>query len=173
MNTTKITTALTTLTIVVAAIFSANVQAGNASASLNVSATVVDNCIISVVDVEFGDYDPIVVNASNELTGTGLVTVTCTVGAQANLTLGHGQYGEGSDPNNPIRRMSNDGSNFVNYALFQDGAYTQIWGEGEETCVFEEGHGGESEHFVFGSIPPGQNVPAGNYSDVVLATVMF
>lgn len=173
MNTNKLTTKSLTLAIIAAAAFSANAHADSNSANLSVSATVINNCIVTTADLEFGGYDPVNTNSAMELTGTGLVTVTCTVNAQAELAIGLGRNDEGSNPDSPMRRMNDDNGNYINYAVYSDPNHSRIWGGGEQTCVIDAGSGAPREHYVYGIIPGGQNVPAGNYSDMLLATVMF
>lgn len=144
-----------------------------ASANLGVTATVSDNCIISTSAVNFGAYDPIVANLSSPRNGTGTVTVTCTSGADAAITLGQGANPDtGSLDDAPLRRMA-DGSNFLAYALYQDGSFSTVWGNDASTDFETTGTGTAQNLTVHGQIAPNQNVPQGSYSDTVVATVTF
>ncbi len=64
--------------------------AGSATANLTVQATVDANCTISTTMVDFGSYDPIVTNLTTDLTAPagGKLTLLCTNGASATVTLG-------------------------------------------------------------------------------------
>ena len=84
-----------------AALLEAGPLAGaSATASLSVSVTVSSNCQLSASSVAFGTYDPVVANFAAPVTGTGGVTITCTRGTAASLTLG-----PGANPSGSTRRM--------------------------------------------------------------------
>lgn len=147
--------------------------AGTASENLAVSATVIDNCLISTSALSFGNYDPVDVNASANLDGTGTVSVTCTSGDTVQITLGQGSNADtGSTDAAPLRRMT-DGSNFLSYALYSDSGRTSVWGNDATVDVETTGTGANEDHTVYGRVTSGQNVPAGSYSDTVQATVTF
>lgn len=149
-------------------------QAATATDNLAVSADVVANCTISTAALAFGNYDPIVVNASTALDGTGTVTVTCTSGSAATITLGQGANADtGSTAAAPLRRLLNGTTNFLSYSLFSDSARTTVWGGDATVDVATTGTGAADAHTVYGSIASGQNKPAGAYADTVVATVTF
>src|SRR5260370_490689 len=84
------------LAVAAVALMSASAFAqGTGTINLSVSATVSANCTISTSALAFGSYDPVSANASAALDGTGGVTVTCTNGAAAAITLGQGTNGGG------------------------------------------------------------------------------
>jgi len=146
---------------------------GDATANLGVGAEVVNNCIISASDLTFGDYDPIVSHAADTLDGSGSVTITCTSGASAAITLAQGANPDaGSSDIVPLRRMT-DGTNFLNYFLFSNAGLSTVWGNDGTVDVETTGDGEAEMHTVFGSVTAAQNVPAGSYSDTVVATVSF
>jgi spore coat protein U-like protein len=150
---------------------SAAAQAGTATANLSVSANITANCTISTTDVAFGAYDPISANASTPLTATGAVNTTCTNGASVVVTLDQGaNAGSGSTSAVPVRRMAN-GSSFMNYGLYSDNGDTDTF-DGV-TGVTVAGTGAQVGTPVYGSIPAGQNLPTGSYTDTVVATVTF
>lgn len=148
-------------------------QAAEATANLGVSATVIANCAISTAPVAFGDYDPAVANASAALDGAGTVTLTCTSGASATVTLGQGANADtGSTDAAPVRRMAS-GANHLAYQLYSDSAGGTVWGNTALTGVAHTGTGSAVDVPVYGRVAGGQNVPAGSYSDTVVATVTF
>lgn len=159
--------------LVAAASFIVPASAGTSNANLTVSASVSANCTISTDAVAFGAYDPIVANAAAALEGTGTVTVTCTNGSATKVTLGQGANADaGSTDEVPLRRMASGGDHLA-YFLYSDVARTTVWGNTEGSGVDHEGTGNAVNLTVYGSITAGQNVPAGNYSDTVVATVTF
>src|SRR6185437_382841 len=145
-----------------------------ATSSLSVSASVTANCTITTTAVAFGAYDPVSTNASTALDGSGAVNVTCTSGASATLTLGQGSNADvGSSDSVPARRMNDGSTHYLAYALYQDNGHTTVWGNTGPTGLPNTGTGIQVVVPVYGSVAAGQNVPAGSYSDTVVATVTF
>lgn len=148
-------------------------NAATQTANLDVSATVSASCTISTAAVAFGTYDPVVTNATSALDATGTVTTTCTNGSSVTILLGQGANADsGSTDAAPARRMIS-GTDYLNYQLYSDTARTVVWGNDATTDVAETGTGTAVSTTVYGSVPAGQNVPAGSYTDTVVATVSF
>ncbi|HJT16836.1 MAG TPA: spore coat U domain-containing protein [Thermoanaerobaculia bacterium] len=158
------------LSLAVLTLISIPAFAGQATANLNVSASVSAVCTISTAAVAFGAYDPVVTNAAAALNGTGTVTVACTKGASATIDLGNGgNLSAGS------RRMTS-GPDFLNYALYKDAARTQVWGTGlagGATLTYNSASKAATNLTVYGTVPGGQDVTVGSYSDVVVATINY
>jgi len=155
---------------IVAAGFGATASAATATANLGVSATVTNNCTISTGAVAFGSYDPVVAHASTNLDGTGTVTVACTKGATSSIGLGLGSNASGS-----TRRMSDGGTNYLDYELYQDNGRTTVWGNAG-AGLYNTGAAPSktARNFtVYGRVTSNQDVPAGTYNDTVVATVNF
>ena len=151
-------------------------QAGTATANLNVQATVDANCTISTTGVDFGSYDPIVTNLTTDLTAPagGKVTLLCTNGASATVTLGQGANADtGSTAGNPERRLKHGTTDYLTYTLYSDAGLTTEWGDTGPTGVAHAGTGASADLDVYGVVPQAQNVPVGTYTDTVLATVTF
>ena len=143
------------------------------TANLSVTATVSANCTISTTAVAFGEYDPVVTHASTPLDVSGKVSVTCTNGAPATITLGQGpDPGASSTDAAPARRMK-AGANYLNYQLYTEVTHTTVWGNDTDTDVANTGNGANQDITVYGRVPSGQNVPTGSYSDTVVATITF
>ncbi len=163
-----------------AAFLEAGTLAGaSATASLSVSVTVSSNCRITTSAVTFGTYDPLEANVAAPATGTGGVTLTCTRGTSAALTLG-----PGANPTGPTRRMRG-GSGFVAYELYMPASENpgapcsfvapKVWGSGG-SAVFTPSSAPSRDprsYNVCGRIPEAQNVLAASYSDAVVATTNF
>lgn len=150
-------------------------MAATQTSTLNVTATITNVCAISTTNgVAFGAYDPVTANATTPLTATGALSVTCTSGAtEPVITLG-----VGNNPNvagsaaAPQRQMISAG-NLLAYYLYQDSGYSVVWGNTAGSGEAYTGIGTASTLTVYGSIPAGQNVPAGSYADSVVATVTY
>lgn len=148
--------------------------AGSAVSNLDVTATVTANCTIATAPVAFGNYDPVVANATTALNGTGTITVNCTTGSAATITLGQGSNAaNGSTDAAPLRQMKDAGTDVLAYTLYQDSGRTTAWGNTAGTGVSDTGNAAAQNITVYGAVTAGQNVPAGSYSDVVVATVSF
>lgn len=158
--------------VALAAGWGSQAQALTATANLDVSAAVTASCTIATTALAFGNYDPVVTHASTPLDGTGTVTVACTTGSAVTITLSQGANPDtGSTAIAPLRRLIN-GTNFLSYSLFSV-VGTTVWGEDASVGVPATGTGVADAHDVYGSVTAGQNVPAGAYTDTVVATVTF
>lgn len=153
-------------------LFSSNpAYAGSSSANMSVSASVSDNCTISAAPLAFGAYDPA---SGSPLDGSAQLTVQCTLNAAANIQLGQGSNADaGSTDAAPLRRLADGSGNFLSYALDQDAAHSTLWGNTSGTGVSHTGTGMSAQISVYGRISASQNVPAGAFSDSVMATINF
>ena len=146
------------------------VSAASTTADLSVSASVTNNCTISTAAMSFGTYDPVVANTSSNLDGTGRVSLACTKGASATIALGAGSGASGS-----TRRLADGTGNFLNYELYQDSGRSAVWsasGSGQLTPTAASSKVGR-DFTVYGRVVGNQDVPAGTYSDTIVATVNF
>lgn len=142
--------------------------AGSAQQSLNVSASVVPNCVVSVGALAFGNID---VTANGGYFSSSNLNVTCTNGLDWSASADAGQ-GAGASFNE--RRMSGQNGQLT-YNLYTDVQRTQIWSENEEGAALTGTGTGESQLVPFyGFIAQGQTgVEVGNYSDTVQVTVSY
>ncbi len=144
-------------------------QAGSANALMNVTARVTNACTISAGNLAFGDYVPTSVLATS---GSATLQVTCTLGALASIALDQGaQPASGSTAVAPLRQMAN-GSERLAYSLYQDLTQLVPWGGGLAAQGYV-GLGLQTNVTVYGRIAANQVVSAGNFSDVVTATISF
>jgi spore coat protein U-like protein len=152
----------------------ASAFAGTATSTLGVSAEVVASCTITSAAPLVITYDPVVVNLTAPATSTAALTVSCTSGSASTITLGQGvNFNTGSTDAIPARRALNGTANFLSYALYQDAGNATIWGNTPATGKAHTGTGNLDEVIVYASMAGAQNVPAGTYSDSVVATVTF
>jgi spore coat protein U-like protein len=124
-------------------------------------------CSISTTPVSFGMYD---VFSAAPLASTGSLNYQCTwLVHQRTVYLSKGF----APTNNPRQMVS--GANRLNYNLYLDAARTQIWGDPNPYSFGDTGW----DFFpnvtltIYGSIPAGQDVPTGTYTDAIVATVNF
>lgn len=141
------------------------VMAATATGTLNVSALVINSCIVAVGALAFGNYDP---TASGNLDVNGTFLLTCTPGASGTIGLDTGANASGS-----IRRMTFS-SSFLAYELYKEGARTNVWGNsGGATQAFTSSSLLAQTFTVYGRVAPAQGVAAGLYLDTVGITVTF
>lgn len=165
------------LSLLVAGLAAAPAMAGSVSGTFAVTANVVAACKInSSAAIAFGNYDPANVNASSPLTSTGNMNITCTKSTAATVSLDQGQNaGTGSTCSAPVRQMKN-GTNMLAYAIYSDSGRTSPWGctAGTNTASFTSTTASSGVSLTtYGSVPPGQDLPAGSYADTVTFTVSF
>jgi spore coat protein U-like protein len=143
--------------------------AQSASDSFPVQATVVANCNIDTPNtLQFGNYDPAVANALTDLDADTDIDVRCTknsVGVTVELDLG-------LNDNAGQRRMT-DGTEFLDYDLFQDGGRVTPWATGGDAASYSPTTSAWVSLTVYGRVPAGQDVGVGTYDDTVTATINF
>jgi len=141
-----------------------------ASSSLTVNATVSKNCTITTAAVNFGAYDPISTNATAPLDGVGIITVTCTKGAEAKVGLGVGSNALGT-----TRRMLGGTAAYLTYELYKDSSHSAVWGDTSTTGLDIPAAPDRNprDFTVYGRVTQAQDATVGSYTDTVLATVNF
>ena len=166
----KLAIALATASTLIA---SGNSVAGTSTGTILVNANVVSSCIVTAVPLAFGIYDG---TAATDTTASTPVTLVCAGTSTATLTLNDG------DNFSTSRRMKNAlGTEHLSYGLFKPTsatplaacAYTTPWGASANGFAVA-GIGLTAAVFnVCGSIPKGQNVSFGVYTDAVVVTATF
>src|SRR2546427_6002930 len=181
---------LAAATIAVLLLANAPAQATAISKNFNATASVAANCQMSAVgDLSFGAYDPVVANAASGLSGNTSFTLKCTRGASPliSLSVSNANFGQ----NVAGKRAMNNGTtspaagNYLSYDLFVPNGVgdastaapsVAFWGDNTSgTSTFSPSVPTISAQTItiFGSVPPGQDVAVGRYTDSVTATVNF
>jgi spore coat protein U-like protein len=145
--------------------------AAQQTANLPITASVSAVCNITTTAVAFGAYDPVVANAAAPLNANGAVNVACTKGTPATIDLGNGL-----NPSGTATRQMISGANLLGYGLYKDAAFSQVWGSGMtggSTAAYNSPTKAITAVTVYGSIPAGQDVGVGAYSDTVVATINY
>lgn len=139
-------------------------EAGTDTGTLSVTATVTSNCSLSGGTLAFGTY---VSGQTTNLDVQGSINyVNCAPG---NITF---ELDNGANANGTQRRMRS-GNNFLNYEIHRTSARNSRWGTGQDAVQIQILQAGNGSVAVYGRIPAGQTVPAGNYSDTVTVTMTF
>jgi spore coat protein U-like protein len=140
-----------------------------ATTTLNVSATVASNCLVTAAPLAFTDYD-----ASAPVNGSANLSVRCSNGTPYTIKLGGGTNGT------VAQRLLKSGGNQLEYNLFTSSVRDTIWGEASGSTVGGTGAGmsinSAKTHTVFGTIAnsvANQDAPTGTYTDTVAVTVEY
>lgn len=152
-----------------------------AIASVNVSAGMVDQCVVSggagsglsSALLDFGNRDALASGpaaAQSPSSGNGALQVVCnSATVTPTLTLSAGAHSGGT----ALRRMSGPGAVLVDYALYRDSGRTQFIG----TAPFSLpslASGVPYELVLYGRLPtPGQANAQGSYADAVSITLSY
>ena len=136
------------------------VAAETDTGDMNVTATIIDSCSLTMADISFGTALTNV--AGGGQTQTATVELDCTNGAGYTVTTDDGDNAVAAGG---MKRMTDDGTNYIPYTIEADGssdAWSGTAGADPISLV------------VLGTIDSSAtNVPAGDYSDIVTFTVTF
>jgi len=114
----------------------------------------------------FGTYN--VFNVA-PLDSTSTVTFRCAKEKNIQISLSNG----GAPTFNPRQMLS--GAERLNYNLYLDAARTSVWGDGTGgTTMYSNANPRNNTDVtvtIYGRIPPGQDVPAGIYTNTITATI--
>ena len=109
-------------------------------------------------------------DADNQSASMGLV-VACNKGL--NYTIALTPSNDSPDGKGVMQQEGGDAT--IKYSLYQDAARSKAWGNGTNSVTFAgKGFANIDKHKVFARVlTQDLDVPAGNYSDVVTATLSF
>lgn len=151
--------------------------AADATATLEVSATVNSSCTINTAPLAFGTYDPA---ATTPTDGTGQVTIACVKGSLPVISLSAGLNSTDVNARSMLRGNGTESLSYVLYKPEADGTScsltpTEVWGDATPSnlVLSEVTSVDPVTYSVCGRINPSQDVPAGTYQDTVTATVTF
>jgi len=137
----------------------------------------VASCSVSAAPVAFGSYDP---TSSTPLTPTGNVGVSCTLISGVSLLVAYTiTLSTGSSGSYVTRKMTGTAT-LMNYNLYLNGSWTQVWGDGvsggsvSKSDGYLLGLGGASNSYtVYAKLPALQLVAAGGYADSVVVSISY
>lgn len=133
------------------------------TAQFAVRAQVVADCQITAQDMNFGTY-----SSAAAATASTPLNLRCTPGSAATVSLDGGSSG------NPQARYMVGPAN-LNYQLYRDAALQDPINTGGAAFQLQGSQNtGQTVVFtVFGQVPAGQIVPAGNFVDTIRVTVQY
>ncbi len=126
------------------------------------------NCTVTAAPPVFANYSP---TSGNAVTGTGSITVSCTLALTATVSLstGSGTFA--------ARTMLGPSNAKLGYNLYTNVGLSTVWGDGTAgtatPSVVLSLLNLTSSMPLYGSISGGQDVPVGTYSDSLTTTVSF
>ncbi len=124
----------------------------------------------SVTGVNFGSYD---VFSASPTKSTGTISYSCKkVGGVQYMMMSLSTGSSGTYTNRTLR----SGGNALNYNLYPTAANGQVWGDGTGTTyvyTIDPVDKFVDILTVYGTIPAGQDVGVGNYSDTITVTMNF
>jgi spore coat protein U-like protein len=142
--------------------------AGTATATFNVTATVLGSCAVTAADLAFGTYNA---SDASPTTANSTIDVTCTSGTSYTVAL------DGGSVANDVtaRAMSDGAAHSLSYALYTTSGYSTIWGDGTASTgtVAGTGNGSAQALTVYGRIPANQYIAANTYTDQITVTVSY
>ena len=149
--------------ILSASLLTAGPAAAERQDHFTVRVHVVEECQIVAQDLHFGIVEPPAAK-----TGQTVLNLHCTPGTSADVTLGDGASGN-------ARRRYMQGPAELVYQLYRDAALRDPIDEiGATFVVHGRDNDGQVIPFrVYGEIPAGQQVPPGEYVDLIHVTVQF
>lgn len=157
--------------ILLTALSAVPASASTTTASLQVSATAAAACTLTTTPVAFGTL-----SATAATTATGTISVNCTNGDALTIALDGGANGSSGQ-----RRLAN-GTNYLNYDLYQpnsgntgESSPATAWGDGTGLgSIYSVSSTGAAQNLVvYGSVPSGQSLYVGNYTDTVTVTLTY
>ncbi len=148
---------------------------------LPLAANAAVSCNVATSGVSFGNYDQV---STANTTSMGNVGITCSdLGGAGSLSVSISVSISASATSGTVanRQMAMaGGTDRLNYNLYQDAALSLLWGNTPgvndvtlpKLRVPKNGSASTSVT-IYGSIPAGQNVSVGNYSDSNVLTIFY
>jgi len=140
-----------------------------ATTSFTVQAVINAACNVSATTLNFGTYNPA---SGAALGGTSTISVYCTGGSPYTTALNVGSGG-----GTFATRTLLSGSDTLNFNLYRDAAYSQVWGDGTASTYTVAGTGSgllaANSLTVYGQIPISQDKPVGTYTSTITVTVTY
>ena len=120
-------------------------------------------CYMSITGVNFGYYDVFSPTPSDS---SGSIDIQCEI--ETSITI-HVDSGYGSY----VRREMRSGSNKLFYNLYKNPTMTMVLGDGTMGTSVLTGIVRSDVFYIYGRMPPQQNVRVGTYTDSIFITLYF
>ncbi|BCX17408.1 MAG: hypothetical protein KatS3mg117_1090 [Geminicoccaceae bacterium] len=154
----------TVLLLATAVVAAAPARAATTTGNLSVTVEVVATCKVGAASLGFGTYG---VGQTADLRAQGSIAYEGCGTSQLKVHLDGG-----TSRNTAARTLVNAAGNKLAYQLYRDSARSKVWGTGSNALTFTP-TSASGTLVVYGTIPGGQSVPVGTYSDTVLVTIDF
>lgn len=104
--------------------------------------------------------------------GAGSIVMNCTPGTNYQISINDGLSPSGVAGQRRLRSVAPGEAAFLTYQLYQDVAYSRIWGEGAQARS-GTAKGGVEEFPVYINVAAKADARPGAYSDTVIVTVSY
>lgn len=143
-------------------------QAGTASTSMAVTASVSAACSVAASPLVFGSYN------GRQLDATAAIAATCSGGTAYDIAVDSGTGPGASPAQRQLAGIGDDVRSSLSYAIYADTAHSALWGSstGIDT-VAGIGTGSVQSIPVYGRIAANQSPGRGIYQDAVQVTISF
>ncbi len=118
-------------------------------------------CNYTTTPIIFEPYDP---TFARESKGNGGISLTCNQQTAISILL---------NANPASYRSLKNNNNILRYNLYVDPALTRLWGDGMSGTTPLQATARIITFPIYGIIPAGQNIAAGNYSDILNITINY
>jgi len=146
-----------------------------------IAANAMVTCDVATNGVAFGNYDLLSMTSTDSM---GAVNITCSDiggGGKLNITISISMSASATSGTVATRQMARSGgADRLNYNLYINASHTQIWGDSPGIndvtlpMLHVPNNGSVSTSAtIYGSIPAGQDVAAGIYSDSNILTINY
>lgn len=131
----------------------------------------ITSCTVTATTVAFGTYTPL---TASPLTSAGTITIACSgISGRNTITI---DLSPGASGNYATRTLTS-GVPTLNYNLYLDAAYTQIWGNGTggsaEGSARIRRRAPNASLTIYGAVAASQDPAPGNYTDTITVTVNY
>lgn len=154
----------TLLLLATAVVAAAPARAATTTGNLSVTVEVVATCKVGAASLGFGTYG---VGQTADLRAQGSIAYEGCGTGRLKVHLDGG-----TSRNTAARTLVDAAGNKLAYQLYRDSSRKKVWGTGSNALTFTPASA-SGTLVVYGTIPGGQSVPVGTYSDTVLVTIDF
>jgi spore coat protein U-like protein len=125
------------------------------------------SCTLGMASAAFGSYNPL---SATALDTSGSLSFSCNLTAPLPTIA----LSRGASSTFTPRTMTRAGGGALQYNLYLDPLHLVVWGDGSDLTTSRFiGVGLVGQVTFYGSVPAGQNAPAGSYTDTLVATIYF
>lgn len=142
-------------------------QAATTTANFNATATLNQSCVVAVDPVSFGAITPA---ATGTQSTTGTITSTCSNGVAYDLLINKGSSGDA----NRSMAGTNGNTDKLNYNLYINSSYVNVWGDGTfGTLPSGVGTGVSQQQNFYAQLPLNQYIKSDTYTDTLTLTLRY